>query len=127
MKNVEVPEKFKAIVSAIEVMSVMDLAELVKLLEDKFNVSAAAPVMMAAASGAAAEEEKSIFDLELTATGDNKIAVIKVIREMTQLGLKESKDIVDAAPKIVREGIAKADAEAWKKKLEDAGAKAALK
>ena len=131
MKNVEVPAKFKDLVEGIEKMSVLDLAELVKLLEDKFGVSAAAPaMMMAAAPGAAAAapaEEKSSFDVELTDAGANKIGVIKVLRELTQLGLKDAKDLVDAAPKMVKEGVAKADAEAMKKKIEEAGGKATLK
>lgn len=131
MKNVEVPAKFKDLVESIEKMTVLDLAELVKLLEDKFGVSAAAPaMMMAAAPGAAAAapaEEKTSFDLELADSGANKIGVIKVLREITQLGLKEAKDMVDAAPKMVKEGVSKADAEAWKKKLEEAGAKVNLK
>ncbi len=131
MKNVEVPAKFKDLVESIEKMSVLDLAELVKLLEDKFGVSAAAPaMMMAAAPGAAAAapaEEKSSFDVELTDAGSNKIGVIKVLRELTQLGLKDAKDLVDAAPKMVKEGVAKADAEAMKKKIEEAGGKATLK
>jgi large subunit ribosomal protein L7/L12 len=130
MKNVEVPAKFKDLVGSIETMTVLDLAELVKLLEEKFGVSAAAPaMMMAAAPGAAAApaEEKSTFDVEIASSGANKIGVIKVLREITQLGLKEAKDIVDAAPKMLKEGVAKADAEAWKKKLEEAGAKVNLK
>jgi len=130
MKNVEVPEKFKSIVDSIEKMSVLDLAELVKLLEDKFGVSAAAPAMMMAApaaGGAAAAEEKTSFDVELTDSGANKIGVIKVVRELTQLGLKEAKDMVDGAPKMVKEGVSKADADAMKKKLEEAGAKVTLK
>lgn len=127
---VEVPEKFKDIVSKIENLTALDLAELVKILEDKFGVSAAAPVMAgaAAAPGAgAAAEEKSSFDVEITEAGGNKIAVIKVVRELTQLGLKEAKDLVDAAPKVVKEGAGKDDAEAMKKKLEEAGAKVTLK
>ena len=130
MKTVEVPAKFKDLVGSIETMTVLDLAELVKVLEEKFGVSAAAPMMMAAAPGAAAgapAEEKTAFDVELTDGGANKIGVIKVIRELTQLGLKEAKDLVDGAPKMVKEGVAKADADAWKKKLEEAGAKATLK
>lgn len=131
MKNVEVPAKFKDLVGSIEKMTVLDLAELVKLLEDKFGVSAAAPaMMMAAAPGAAAPapaEEKSLFDVELTESGSNKIGVIKVLREFTQLGIKDARDLVDAAPKMVKEGVAKADAEVWKKKLEAAGAKVTLK
>ena len=128
-KVVEVPEKFKALVESIEKLSVLDLAELVKVLEEKFGVSAAAPAMMMAApaAGAAAAEEKSAFDVELTAAGDQKINVIKVVREATGLGLKEAKDIVDGAPKVVKAGLAKADAEALVKSLTDAGAKAALK
>ena len=124
--TVVIPEKFKAIVSAVEAMSVMDLAELIKVLEEKFGVSAAAPVA-AAAPGAAAAEEKTSFDVEITAAGDNKIGVIKAIRELTQLGLKEAKEMTDTAPKMVKEGISKADAEAMKKKLEEAGAKVTLK
>lgn len=130
MKNVEVPAKFKDIVATIEKLSVLDLAELVKVLEDKFGVSAAAPVMaMAAAPAAAAApvEEKSSYDVELTNSGSNKIGVIKVIRELTQIGLKDAKDMVDTAPKMLKEAVAKADAEAWKKKLEEAGAKVTLK
>lgn len=130
MKNVEVPAKFKDLVEGIEKMSVLDLAELVKLLEDKFGVSAAAPAMMMAAGPAAAAapaEEKTSFDVELTDSGANKIGVIKVIREITQLGLKEAKDMVDAAPKMIKEGVSKADAESWKKKIEEAGGKATLK
>lgn len=127
---VEVPEKFKDLVSKIENLTAIDLAELVKILEDKFGVSAAAPVMAvaAAAPGAgAAAEEKSSFDVEITEAGGNKIAVIKVVRELTQLGLKEAKDLVDAAPKVIKEGAGKDDAEAMKKKLEEAGAKVTLK
>ena len=127
-KVVEVPEKFKAIVSAIEKLSVLDLAELVKVLEEVFGVSAAAPVMMAAAgAGAAAAEEKSSFNVELTEVGGNKIGVIKVVREVTGLGLKEAKDIVDAAPKMIKEGADKATAEEIKKKVEEAGGKVTLK
>lgn len=130
MKNVEVPAKFQALVESIEKMSVLDLAELVKVLEDKFGVSAAAPAMMMAApaaAGAAAAEEKSSFTVEITSAGDNKINVIKVVRELTGLGLKEAKDIVDAAPKAVKENAAKAEAEDMKSKLEAAGAKVTLK
>src|SRR5512133_2488791 len=117
----EVPAKFVSIVESIEKLSVLDLAELVKVLEDKFGVSAAAPVAMMAAGGAAEVEEKSEFNVELTEAGSNKIGVIKVGREVTGLGLKEAKDIVDAAPKVVKEGMPKADAEALKKKIEEAG------
>jgi large subunit ribosomal protein L7/L12 len=130
MKNVEVPAKFQALVESIEKMSVLDLSELVKVLEDKFGVSAAAPAMMMAApaAGAApAAEEKSTFTVELTSAGDNKINVIKVVRELTGLGLKEAKDIVDAAPKTVKENAAKAEAEDIKSKIEAAGGKVTLK
>jgi len=128
MKNVEVPEKFKDLVASIEKLSVMDLAELVKVLEGKFGVSAAAPMMVAAgAPGAAAEEEKSMFNVELTEAGANKIGVIKVVREITGLGLKEAKDMVDGAPKVIKEGVMKAEAEEMKKKIEEAGGKANLK
>lgn len=128
-KAVEVPEKFKAIVEQIEKLSVLDLAELVKVLEEKFGVSAQAPMMMAAAGAAAgpAAEEQSTFNVEITEGGANKIAVIKVIREVTQKGLKEAKDLVDKAPQVVKEGVAKAEAEELKKKLETAGAKVTLK
>lgn len=130
-KEVEVPAKFKDLVGAIEKMSVLDLAELVTVLEDKFGVSAAAPMMAMAAApaaGAAEEvEEKSTFDVEITEAGSNKIGVIKAIRELTEMGLKDAKDLVDSAPKMLREGIGKEDAEAMKKKLEEAGAKVTLK
>jgi large subunit ribosomal protein L7/L12 len=111
-------------------MSVLDLAELVKILEEKFGVSAAAPAMMmapAAGGAAAATEEKDSFDVELTEGGANKIAVIKVVRELTEMGLKEAKDLVDGAPKVVKEGVKKEEAEAMKKKLEEAGGKVTLK
>jgi large subunit ribosomal protein L7/L12 len=128
---VEVPEKFKKLVEEIEKMSVLDLAELVKILEDKFGVSAAAPAMMmagAAAGGAEeAAEEKSEFDIELTEAGGNKIAVIKAVRAITDMGLKDAKDMVDGAPKVVKEGVKKEDAEEIKKQLEEAGAKVTLK
>ncbi|EKE21750.1 MAG: 50S ribosomal protein L7/L12 [uncultured bacterium] len=128
-EEVVVPAKFEKLVAEIEKMSVLDLSELVKVLEDKFGVSAAAPMMMGAAvaTEVAAVEEKSQFDVELTAAGDKKINVIKVVREITGLGLKESKDIVDAAPKMIKEKVAKAEAEEMKKKLEEAGAKVELK
>lgn len=126
-KVVEVPEKFKAIVDQIEKLSVLDLSELVKVLEEKFGVSASAPVMMAAGPAAAAVEEKSEFDVELVEAGANKIGVIKVVREITGLGLKEAKDMVDGAPKVIKEKAGKAEAEEIKKKIEDAGGKANLK
>lgn len=128
-KEVVVPEKFEKLVAEIEKMSVLDLSELVKVLEDKFGVSAAAPMMMGAAPAAAAEavEEKTEFDVELTAAGAQKINAIKAVREVTGLGLKEAKDLVDAAPKVIKEKVAKADAEVMKKKLEEAGATVTLK
>lgn len=121
------------ILEAIKGMSVLDLAELIKALEEEFGVSAAAPVAVAAApaaaaaGGAAAEEEKSSFDVILAAAGDKKIQVIKVVREVTGLGLKEAKDLVDNAPKPVKEGVDKAAAEEIKTKLEEAGASVELK
>jgi large subunit ribosomal protein L7/L12 len=119
------------IIKAIEEMSVLELSELVKELEDKFGVSAAAPSMMmpmgAAAPAAAAEEEKTEFDVVLVEHGANKIGVIKVVREITGLGLKEAKELVDGAPKTVKEQAAKDEAEDIKKKLEEAGAKVELK
>ena len=128
MKQVEIPAKFQGLVDSIEKLSVIELAELVKLLEEKFGVSAAAPVMVAGAgAGAAAAEEKSTFNVELTEAGGNKIGVIKVVREITGLGLKEAKDMVDGAPKVLKENVAKAEADDMKKKLEEAGAKVALK
>ena len=128
-KEVVVPAKFEKLVAEIEKMSVLDLSELVKVLEEKFGVSAAAPMMMGAAPAAAAEavEEKSDFDVELTSAGAQKINVIKAVREITGLGLKEAKDLVDAAPKVIKEKVAKAQAEEIKKKLEEAGASVVLK
>ena len=127
MKQVEIPAKFQGLVDSIEKLTVMELAELVKLLEDKFGVSAAAPVMMAAGGGDAAAEEKSMFNVELAEAGGNKIAVIKVVREITGLGLKEAKDMTDGVPKVIKENVPKAEAEEMKKKIEDAGGKANLK
>ncbi|MEI6529049.1 MAG: 50S ribosomal protein L7/L12 [Candidatus Falkowbacteria bacterium] len=128
-KNVVVPAKFEKLVGEIEKMSVLDLAELVKILEEKFGVSASAPAMMMApaAGAAAAVEEKDAFDVEITEAGASKINVIKAVRELTEMGLKEAKDLVDGAPKVLKEGVKKADAEAMKKKLEEAGAKVTLK
>lgn len=127
-KNVETPAKFKAVVEAIENMSVMDLNELVKFFEVKFGVSAAAVAVAGpAAAGAAAGEEKTAFTVNLADAGANKIAVIKVVKEVLALGLKEAKDMVDAAPKVLKEGLKKDEAEDLKKKLEEAGAKVELK
>lgn len=125
----EVPEKFAKLVEQIEKLSVLDLAELVKILEDKFGVSAAAPVAVAAANGSApaAAEEKDEFDIEITEAGANKIAVIKAVRAVTELGLKEAKDLVDGAPTILKEGVKKEEAENIKKQIEEAGAKVTLK
>jgi large subunit ribosomal protein L7/L12 len=119
-----------AFLTALDSMTVMELNDLVKAIEEKFGVSAAAMAAPAAAgggAGAAAAEEKTDFDLVLSEAGGNKVGVIKVVREITGLGLKEAKDMVDGAPKTLKEGMPKADAEAAKKKLEEAGAKAELK
>jgi len=130
-EEVVVPEKFQKLVSEIETMSVLELSELVKVLEEKFGVSAAAPMMMGAAPAAAGEaaavEEKSEFDVEVASAGASKINVIKAVREITGLGLKDAKDLVDAAPKVIKEKVAKAEAEGMKKKLEEAGATVNLK
>jgi len=125
-EEVEVPAKFKSIVDSIESMSVLDLHELVKLLEKKFGVSAVAAAAPAAA-GAEAAEEKDDFTVHLAETGAQKIAVIKVIKEAFALGLKEAKDLVDAAPTDLKSGVKKAEAEELKAKLEEAGAKVELK
>jgi large subunit ribosomal protein L7/L12 len=119
-----------AFLTALDSMTVMELNELVKAIEEKFGVSAAAMAAPAAGGGAAAAavvEEKTDFDVVLKETGANKVSVIKAVREITGLGLKEAKDLVDGAPKTVKEAMPKADAEAAKKKLEEAGAKAELK
>ena len=117
------------ILEAVAAMSVMDLNDLVSAFEEKFGVSAAAVALAAgpAAGGAAAAEEKTEFDVILADVGANKVSVIKAVREITGLGLKEAKDMVDGAPKAVKEGVSKAEAEDAKKKLEEAGAKAELK
>ena len=120
-----------AFLTSLDSMTVMELNELVKAIEEKFGVSAAAMAAPAAGGaaggGAAAAEEQTEFNVVLTEAGANKVSVIKAVREITGLGLKEAKDLVDGAPKAVKEGIAKADAEAAKKKLEEAGAKVELK
>ena len=129
-KDVVVPEKFKSIVETIETMSVLDLSELVTIFEEKFGVSAASPVAMMAggpAAGGEAAAEKDEFDIELTDAGSSKIAVIKVVREITGLGLKDAKDMVDGAPKVVKEGVKKEEAEAIKKQIEEAGGACELK
>ena len=115
-------------IEAIKELSVLELNELVKACEEEFGVSAAAGVVVAAAAGPAAEvEEKTEFDVELTEVGPNKVKVIKVVREATGLGLKEAKEVVDGAPKIVKEGVSKAEADELKAKLEGEGAKVTLK
>ncbi len=116
-------------IEAIKELSVLELNELVKACEEEFGVSAAAGVVVAAAPGAAAEaaEEKTEFDVELTEVGAEKVKVIKVVREVTGLGLKEAKDLVDGAPKMLKEGVEKGEAEAIKKSLEEAGAKVTIK
>jgi len=131
-KSAEVPKEFKDLVETIEKMTVLELSELVKILEDKFGVSAAAPVMMAAGGAGAAgeggeEEESSTVNVELSDGGSNKIGVIKALREVTELGLKDAKDLVDGAPVMVKEGVPKEEAAEMKKKLEEAGAKVTFK
>jgi large subunit ribosomal protein L7/L12 len=120
------------LIAAIEGMTVLELSELVKALEEKFGVSASAPVMMGSMPGAAAEaapeeEEQTSFDVILTGPGDKKIQVIKVVRSLTSLGLKEAKELVDSAPKAVREGVNRDEAEDVKKQLEEAGAGVEIK
>lgn len=120
------------LIESIEKMSVLELSELVKALEEKFGVSAQAPMMAGMMPAVAAEEaekkeEKTTFNVELASGGGQKIQVIKVLREITSLGLKEAKDLVDAAPKVVKEGVSKEEAEEMKKKLEEAGATVAIK
>lgn len=125
------------LIKAIDEMTVLELNELVKALQEKYGVSAAAPVAVAAVPGvmpgagaaeaAPAAEEKTSFDVILAAAGDNKLQVIKVVREITQLGLKEAKDLVEGAPQKVKEGVSKEEAEEIKKKLEEAGAKVEIK
>lgn len=127
--NVKLSQDAEKILELVEKLSVLDLASLVKAMENKFGVSAAAPMAVAApaAGGAAAESESDIVSVILASAGGQKINVIKVVREITGLGLKEAKDLVDGAPKPVKEGIAKADAEKMKKQLEEAGATVELK
>lgn len=127
-------EQLEGLIKSIETMSVLELSDLVKALEEKFGVSANMPMMAAPAAGAAgsaagapAAEEKTAFTVVLTSAGANKIAVIKEVRTMTSLGLKEAKDLVDAAPKPVKDGVPKEEAEEMKKKLEAAGATVELK
>src|SRR3989338_4317853 len=126
---VEIPAKFKSIIDAVEQMSVIDLNELVKTIEKKFGVSAAAVAVAGPAAGAAGEakEEKSTFTVELTEAGAQKIAVIKIVKEVLALGLKDAKDKVDSAPVALKEGMKKEDAEKLKKDIEAAGGKVTLK
>jgi large subunit ribosomal protein L7/L12 len=131
-KQVEVPKKFQDLVKSIEEMSVLDLSELVKILEDKFGVAAAMPMMAAPAAGAGegvdtAAPEKSVYTIELTDAGSQKIAVIKAVRAVTELGLKDAKDMVDKVPATIKENVPKEEAEAIKKQLEEAGGKVELK
>ena len=134
-KEVEIPAKFKKLIEEIEKMSVLDLAEFVKALEERFGVSAVAPMVAPAVNaGAGSEggktadaEEKSVFSIELKDSGSQKINVIKVVKEITGKGLKEAKDIVDAAPQVIKENLKKEEAEEIKKKLEEAGATVELK
>ena len=114
-------------IDAIKSMTVLELNDLVKACEEEFGVSAAAGVVVAAAGPAVVEEEKTEFNVELTEAGPNKVKVIKVVREVTGLGLKEAKDLVDGAPKVVKEGVSKAEADELKAKLEAEGAKVTLK
>jgi large subunit ribosomal protein L7/L12 len=126
--NIVVPEKFKDLVEKMEGLTLLELHELVKVLEAKWGVSAAAAVVAGpAAAGAVAEEEKNSFDVELTSAGGAPIQVIKAIKEALGLGLKEAKDLVDGAPSVLKQGLKKEEAEALKKKVEEAGGKITLK
>lgn len=132
MSDITLSADEKAVISALEKLNIISLNNVVKFMEAEYGISAAAPVAMAAApaGGAAAgeaAEEKSSYNVELTDSGAQKIAVIKVVREVTGLALGDAKALVDGAPKVLKEGVAKADADAWKKKLEEAGAKVTLK
>ena len=124
---IETPAKFKSIVETIESMSVIDLNELVKFLEKKFGVSAAAVAVAGPAVAAASAEEKSTYNVHLKDAGAQKIGIIKIVKEVLALGLKEAKDLVDGAPAVLKEGMKKEDAEALKKKIEEAGGKVELK
>jgi large subunit ribosomal protein L7/L12 len=124
---VEVPAKFKKLIEEIEQMTVIELNELVKTLEKKFGVSAQAVAAPAQGGPVSGGDEKSEFNVELTSVGDQKIAVIKVVKEVLALGLKEAKDLVESAPALLKADVKKEDAEAWKKKIEEAGGKVTLK
>lgn len=123
----EVPAKFKKLVEEVEKMTVLELNELVKVLEKKFGVSAQAVAVAGPAAGGAAAEEKSEFNVELTSMGEQKIAVIKIVKEVLGLGLSEAKTMVEGAPVLMKADVKKEDAEAWKKKIEEAGGKVTLK
>lgn len=125
--SVEVPAKFKKLVEEVEQMTVLELNELVKVLEKKFGVSAQAVAVAGPAAGGAAADEKSEFNVELTSMGDQKIAVIKIVKEVLALGLAEAKTMVESAPVIMKADVKKEDAEAWKKRIEEAGGKVTLK
>jgi large subunit ribosomal protein L7/L12 len=130
MADITLTSEEQAVISALEKLNVIQLNNVVKFMEQAYGISAAAPVAVAAApaaGAAAAEEEKASYNVELTDSGAQKIAVIKALREITGLPLGEAKAIVDSAPKMIKEGVAKADADTWKKKLEAAGAKVSLK
>jgi len=127
VEQVEIPKKFKDLVEQVENMSVLELHELVKLLEKKFGVSAAAVAVAGAVAGGEAAEEKDSFDVELTGAGDSKIGVIKAVKEVLGLGLKEAKDLVDGAPAMLKQGMKKEEAEALKAKVEEAGGAVTLK
>ena len=130
-KEIKLSKAAQGILDEVKKLSVLELADLVKAMEEEFGVSAAAPVAVAAAGGGGGGEEaaaeKDAFDVELTAAGGQKIAVIKVVREITGLGLKEAKDMVDGAPKVIKEGVKKDEAEKIKAQLEEAGATVELK
>lgn len=126
-ENLEVPAKFKDLVGSIDKMSVLDLNELVKFLEKKFGVSAAAVAAPGGAAAAPVEEERLTVNVGLKESGANKIAVIKAVKEVLGLGLKEAKDLVDAAPSMLKEGMKKEEADAFKKKIEEAGGKVEFK
>jgi large subunit ribosomal protein L7/L12 len=126
-KTFEVPAKFKDLVEKIDTMSVIELHELVKVLEEKFGVSAAAVAVAGPAAGGEAAEEKDSFTVVLSSAGEAKIGVMKVVKEVLGLGLKEAKDLVDGAPATLKDGMKKAEAEDFKKKIEEAGGKVELK
>jgi len=126
-EEVEVPKQFKKLIEDIEKMTVLELHELVKVLEKKFGVSAAAVAVAGGGAGAEAAEEKDEFTVELASVGESKIAVIKAVKEVLGLGLKEAKDLVESAPTVLKEGVKKAEAEEWKTKIEEAGGKVELK